>query len=203
MMKPKNLIETLGSLSPDTLDELDFEDIPELPEAKIRELATCAFVERRQHVVLVARGVGKTQIAHGLEQRARLAGYTTLFTTAEDMLSALRVARAQHALDLHAASLRDAAHPGGAGAFDRELQRLAAPDVLVIDDFGLRPLQGDEPADLHDVLERRRERSTIVTSKREIKDWYAVFGDRIRAVAALNCLLPTAHVVSRRARCGC
>src|ERR1051325_5226221 len=111
-----------------TLEDFDFHFNPEIPKAKIIDLATCSFVERHENVLLVGRtGVGKSHIAQALGHRACRAGYHALYTSAHDMLTSLRAARAD-------------------ASYDRKLLRLTSPDLLVIDDLGLRPLSSRRAA---------------------------------------------------------
>jgi len=79
---------------------------------------------------------------------------------------------------------------------DRRLQRFITPDLLVIDDLGLRPLVSDEPIDLYEIIRGRYEHgSTIITSNRSIEEWPPLFGDLLLASAALDRLLHHAHVI--------
>jgi DNA replication protein DnaC len=74
--------------------------------------------------------------------------------------------------------------------------RFTTPDVLIVDDLGLRPLLSDEPIDLYEIIRQRYERgSTIFTSNRAIEEWPPLFGDLLLASAALDRLLHHAHVI--------
>jgi len=82
-------------------------------------------------------------------------------------------------------------------SYDRRLQRLVAPDLLIIDDLGLRPLVHDEPMDLFEIIRQRYERgSMIVTSNRDVDEWYPLFVDELLASAAMDRLKHHAHVVT-------
>ena len=75
--------------------------------------------------------------------------------------------------------------------------RFSGPDVLVLDDVGLRALSGDEPVDLYELIRRRYERgSTILTSNRDLEEWHPLFGDQLLASAAMDRLLHNAHVLT-------
>jgi DNA replication protein DnaC len=160
------------------LEDFDFYFNPKIPKAKIIDLATCAFVERKENVLLVGRsGVGKSHIAQALGLRACRAGYDVIYVSAHEMLTQLRSARA------------DATH-------DRKMLRFTTPQLLVVDDIGLRPLIGDEPIDLYEVIRQRYEHgSTIFTSNRALEEWPPLFGDMLLASAALDRLLHHAHVI--------
>lgn len=161
-----------------SIEDFDFAFNPKIPKSKIIDLATCAFVERHENVLLVGRaGVGKSHIAQALGQRACRAGHDVIYVSAHELLTQLRAARA------------DATH-------DRKMLRFTAPAVLVIDDLGLRPLVGDEPIDLYEIVRQRYEHgSTIITSNRAIEEWPPLFGDLLLASAALDRLLHHAHVI--------
>lgn len=163
---------------PRAIEDFDFHFNPKIPKSKIIDLATCSFVERKENVLLVGRaGVGKSHIAQALGQRACRAGYHVIYMSAHDMLTQLRSARADATLD-------------------RKMLRFTTPDVLIVDDLGLRPLVSDEPIDLYEIIRQRYERgSTIFTSNRAIEEWPPLFGDLLLASAALDRLLHHAHVI--------
>ncbi|HET9625087.1 MAG TPA: ATP-binding protein [Kofleriaceae bacterium] len=74
--------------------------------------------------------------------------------------------------------------------------RFTTPHLLICDDIGLRPLVGDEPIDLYEVIRQRYEHgSTIFTSNRGLEEWPPLFGDMLLASAALDRLLHHAHVI--------
>src|SRR5262249_35089129 len=161
-----------------SLEDFDFHFNPKIPKAKIIDLATCAFVERKENVLLVGRaGVGKSHIAQALGHRACRAGHDVIYVSAHELLTQLRAARA------------DATH-------DRKMLRFTGPQLLIVDDIGLRPLVGDESIDLYEIIRQRYERgSTIFTSNRALEEWPPLFGDALLASAALDRLLHHAHII--------
>jgi DNA replication protein DnaC len=161
-----------------TIEDFDFHFNPQIPKAKILELATCAFVERHENVLLVGlSGVGKSHLGQALGHRACRAGYTVLNVSAHEMLLQLRASRAD-------------------ASYERRMLRFTTPDLLVLDDVGLRPLTGDEPIDLYELVRRRYEHaSTVVTSNRAKEEWPSLFGDPLLASAAMDRLLHNAHVI--------
>ena len=161
-----------------TLEDFDFAFNPVVPKAKVIDLATCAFVERYESALIIGpTGVGKSHIAQAIGHRACRAGHTVLYVAAHDMLKQLRAARAD-------------------GSHDRRMLRFTAPDLLIIDDLGLRPLSGDEPLDLYEIIRQRYERgATLITTNRAVDELAQLFGDPLLASAAMDRLLHNAHVV--------
>lgn len=161
-----------------TLEDFDFGFNPMVPKAKILDYSTAAFVGRCENLMLVGQtGVGKSHIAQALGQRACLRGFKVLYTSAHAMFQQLRASRAD-------------------ASYDRKLLRYTSPALLVVDDLGLRPLKGDEPLDLYEVIRSRYERgSMIITSNRAINEWPPLFNDDLLAGAAMDRLLHHGEVV--------
>lgn len=161
-----------------TLDDFDFSFNPKLPKTTLIDLGTCRFIDRRENVVLIGpAGVGKSHVAQALGHRACRAGHRVQYVAAHQLLSELRAARADY-------------------TWEKRIERLAALDLLIIDDLGLRPLAHDEPIDLYEIIRRRYERgSTIITSNRDIGEWYTLFGNALLASSAMDRLLHHCEVV--------
>jgi DNA replication protein DnaC len=161
-----------------TIEDFDFHFNAAVPKAKILELATCAFVDRHENVLLVGHsGVGKSHLGQALGHRACRAGYSVLNVSAHEMLIQLRASRAD-------------------ASYERRMLKFSSPDLLILDDVGLRSLSGDEPIDLYEIIRRRYERaSTVITSNRAKEEWPSLFGDPLLASAAMDRLLHNAHII--------
>lgn len=161
-----------------TIEDFDFTFNPKIPKARVIDLATTTFVTRKENVLLVGQaGVGKSHLAQALGHRACRAGHSALYLTANKLFTELRAARADH-------------------SYDRRLQRITSPDLVIIDDLGLRPLRHEEPEDLYEIIRQRYERgSTILTSNRAVEEWYPLFGDPLLASAAMDRLLHHCHIL--------
>jgi hypothetical protein len=78
----------------------------------------------------------------------------------------------------------------------RHFAKIAAVDLRIIDDFGLKPLKGSQDEDFHEVIAERYERkSTIVTSNLDILEWTDAFPNRILGVATVDRLRHGAYKV--------
>jgi DNA replication protein DnaC len=165
------------------LDDFEWSFNPQVPRAKVIDLATCSFVGRKENVLLIGpTGVGKSHLAQAIGERACRQGHSACYVTAHQMLSQLRAARADQTLE-------------------RRMLRFTEPDLLVVDDLGLRPLESDEPIDLYEVIRRRYERgSMVITSNRAVEEWHPLFLDDLMASAAMDRLLHHSHVVVMEGR---
>lgn len=161
-----------------TLEGFDFSFNPDIPRERVLALGSCSFLQRRENVLFLGpTGTGKSHLAQALGHRACRLGHAVRFLAAQDLFSELRAAR-------------------GDGTWDRKLERLIDVDLLIIDDLGLRPLSGDEPYDLHEVVRHRyQKRSTILTSNRGVAEWGAMFPDALLAAATVDRLLQDATVL--------
>ena len=166
-----------------TLTDFDFAFNPKIPSAQIRDLATCGFIERKESVLLVGPvGVGKTHIAQAIGHAACRQGRSVLFDKTARVLS-----------DLGAGHL-DA-------TWERRMRRYLAPDLLILDDFGLRAFTERQGEDLYELIsERVRRGSTIVTSNRPPTEWYALFPNPVLAEGALDRLINASHHVTLEGR---
>jgi DNA replication protein DnaC len=161
-----------------TLEGFDFHFNPNLNRQQILNLATCEFVrEKRNLLVCGPTGVGKSHLGQALGQEAARQGLDVLFMNTQKMLQHLNGGRAD-------------------GSWERRLATYLRPDLLILDDFGLKPLQASGPEDLYDVINERYEKGSIlVTSNRAPSEWPDLFLDPLLASAGLDRLLDRAEVI--------
>ena len=141
-----------------TLEGFDFDRLPNLNRAAVHDLATCRFIEEKVAVLIVGPcGTGKSHLAQSLGHAAARQGYDVLFITQTQLLSSLRAAHAT-------------------GNYARRFQYLVKVPLLIIDDFGLKPLRSPEDEDFHDLIAERYERAaTILTSNLDFDEWGEAF----------------------------
>ena len=158
------------------LEDVDFRRHRGLERPVVLGLAESAWVANRHNVAVVGpTGVGKTFLACALANCAIRRGHTALYLRASRMLDELAVARVD-------------------GRFGRLTASWAGIDVLVIDDFLLRPLTPDQAADALEVIEDRAGlRSSIITSQLPIAMWHQAMGEPTVADAVLDRVLQNLH----------
>lgn len=168
-----------GFESPKRLSQFDFSAVPTLDRRLVIELSTCEFIARRENwLVSGPTGTGKSFLATAIGLEAVARGYRALSVSTHRMLGDLFAARAD-------------------GTYSRRLQQLTGVDLLIVDDFGLRPVSPAGAEDLYEIVHRRYERGSIVlTSNRSPPEWAELFGDPLVASAALDRLTHHAHLTT-------
>lgn len=171
-------IRRAGFRSQKTLEQFDFDFAKNLNRALIEELATCRYIQEKVAVLIAGPcGTGKSHLAQALGHCAVRAGYDVLFSTQSQLLGSLHAARATN-------------------AFERKFQSLVRVNLLIIDDFGLKPLRSPQDEDLHDLVAERYERgATIVTSNLDFTEWGEAFPNRLLGAATLDRLRHNAYRV--------
>jgi DNA replication protein DnaC len=161
-----------------TVEQIVWDTPVSFDRARVRDLFGLHWLGAQENVVFSGPvGVGKTYLAQALGHSACRAGARVRFITVAKLLSALHQSRADN-------------------SFERELRSWLAPDLLILDDFGLRKLTAQQSSDVYDVLvERHRRTSTIITSTRAVDEWVALFDDPILANSALDRVAHRAHQI--------
>jgi DNA replication protein DnaC len=161
-----------------SLENFDFQFNPGLNRTQIYELATGHFVTERRDVLLVGPpGVGKSHLVQAIGREVLKAGFLVLYRLIFDLVRELLCQDTQ----------------AGEG---RLLSKYLKPDLLIIDDMGLKVLQQKSGEILLEIIMRRYEnRSTMMTSNRPIEEWGKLLNDVPAASAILDRLLHHAEII--------
>ena len=164
-----------------TLDNFDFNFNPKMNRSLVFDLATCAFIGKREDALFLGPGgTGKSHLAQAIGQAAIQQGYRVLY-------------RETHVL------LDDLSEAVVDGTRKQFMETLTTVPLLIIDDFGMRKLPLTAAEDLLEIVMRRYERaSTLLTSNRPVEDWGKLLGDVAAVTAMLDRILHHGHVL----KCG-
>jgi DNA replication protein DnaC len=161
------------------LDEFDFAFNPSIKKKQVFDLATCRFVRESRDVLLLGPpGTGKSFLVQALGFQAIKQGFVVLYRSIFDVV-------------------RDFLHEEAVGEDAKVLNRYLKPDLLIIDDMGMKQLPRRSGEVLFEIIMRRYEsRSTMMTSNRPLEDWGKLVGDVPSATAILDRFLHHAEIIS-------
>ena len=162
-----------------TLADFDWAFNPSIKKSQVFDLATCRFVrEGRDVLFLGPPGVGKSFLAQAIGYEAIKQGMTVLYRSIFDVV-------------------RDFLHEEALGEDDKLLARYLKPDLLIVDDMGMKQLPRRSGEVLFEIVMRRYEtRSTMMTSNRPLEDWGKLLGDVPSATAILDRFLHHAEIIA-------
>jgi len=164
-----------------TLDNFDFTFNPKLNRSMVFDLATGAFIDRREDALFLGPGgTGKSHLAQAIGQAAILQGHKVLYRQTHILLEEVGEATLE-------------------GKRKQYMESISSVGLLIIDDFGMRKLPQTAAEDLLEIVMRRYERaSTLLTSNRPVDDWGKLLADVAAVGAMLDRLLHHGHVL----KCG-
>jgi DNA replication protein DnaC len=144
----------------------------------VHRLADCTFIENKQNIIISgSTGVGKSYLASALGHQACINGYKVIYTNTAKLIGKLKMAKAD-------------------GSYVRELLKIEKQDLLILDDFGIQPLDAQGRASLMEIIEDRHGKSsTIITSQVPVKQWHEIIGEKTIADAILDRIVHDAQRV--------
>ncbi|MBP8041770.1 MAG: IS21-like element helper ATPase IstB [Bacteroidales bacterium] len=158
------------------MEQMHFDIERNLDKNQLMRMAECTFIQRKENLLITgSTGIGKSYIASAIGNQACTFGYKVLYANAAKLFSKLKMAKAD-------------------GSYIRELAKIERQDLLILDDFGLQPLDAYSRSVLMEIVEDRHgNRSTIITSQLPVSQWYEVIGEQTIADAILDRIVHDAH----------
>ena len=147
-----------------------------IDRVKLLRLAECEFLDKNETVLITgSTGAGKSYIATALGYQACIQGYRVMYFNTTKLFSILKIAKAD-------------------GSYLRTLAKIQRQNLIILDDFGLQPLDNQNRIALLEIIEdRHNSGSIIVTSQVPVKGWYEIIGEKTIADAILDRLIHQSH----------
>lgn len=155
-----------------SLEEMDYTIERGLDRNSLERLAELSFIKEAKDLFITgSTGTGKSYIATALGYRACQKGMKVIYANTARLMGQLKAAKAK-------------------GNILQELKRIERADLLILDDFGIQPLDAGGRMNLMDIIEDRYgKKSTLITSQIPVKDWYDIIGEKTIADAVLDRLV--------------
>ncbi len=155
-----------------SVEDIVYDESRNINRNSIIRLAGCDFIKKNENLLITgSTGVGKSYIATALGYQACIEGYRTMYFNATKLFAKLKMAKAD-------------------GSYLKEMAKLERQHLLILDDFGLQPLDNQNRMMLMELIEDRNGRgSVIVTSQVPVKGWYELIGEKTIADAIMDRLV--------------
>jgi DNA replication protein DnaC len=163
-----------------SIEEIHY-DNHRLDKNQIHRFAQGDFIKRNENIIITgSTGIGKSYLASALGYQACSLGYSVLYTHCTKLYGRMKIAKTD-------------------GSYLRELARIEKQQLLILDDFGLQPLDAQSRSALMEIMEDRHGKgSTIITSQLPINSWYEIIGEQTIADAILDRIVHDAHRIEMK-----
>ena len=159
-----------------SVEQISYTSDRHINKNQVLRLADCDFIAKKENVLITgSTGSGKSYIASALGHQACSLGYKVMYEHSTKIFARLKMGKAD-------------------GSYLKELVKMEKQELLIIDDFGLQPLDAQSRTILMEIIEDRHgKRSTLFTSQVPVNKWYEVIGEQTIADAILDRIVHDAH----------
>ncbi len=163
-----------------SLEQVNY-DGGRIDKNQVLRLADCEFVSKKENLIITgSTGIGKSFLASAIGHKACSMGFRVLYQHHSKIFAKLKIAKAD-------------------GTYLKELARIERQHLLLIDDFGITPLDAQSRATLMEIMEDRHGKSsTIITSQLPVNKWHEVIGEQTIADAILDRLIHDSHRIEMK-----
>lgn len=163
------------------IEQIDFVSQRNLDKNQLIRLADCRFVEKMENVIITgSTGIGKSYVASALGHQACSLGYKVMYEYTSRLFSRLKMCKAD-------------------GSYLKELSKIEKQDLLILDDFGIQPLDHHARSMLLEIMEDRHgKKSTMITAQVPVGKWFDVIGEQTIADALLDRLIHDSHRIEMK-----
>ena len=163
-----------------SIEQITFDD-NRVDKNQVLRLADCEFIKRKENIIIIgSTGIGKSFLASALGHQACSMGYRVLYQHSTKLFARMKVAKAD-------------------GSYLKELTKIERQHVLLIDDFGIQPLDAQSRSALMEIMEDRHGKSsTVITSQIPISKWHEIIGEQTIADAILDRIVHDAHRIEMK-----
>jgi DNA replication protein DnaC len=163
------------------MESIDYNAERNLDRNQILRFAECNFIRKHENIIITgSTGIGKNYIATALGHQACTSGFKVYYANLGKLFSRLKMGKAD-------------------GSYLKEISKIERQDLLIIDDFGLLPIDNQNRSALMEIVEdRHKKASMIITSQLPVNCWHEVIGEKTIADAILDRIVHDAHRVDLR-----
>jgi len=159
-----------------SIENIIYDEVRNIDKTKLLRLAECNFIDKNENILITgSTGSGKSFLATSIAYQACIEGYKVIYFNTTKLFSKLKLAKAD-------------------GTYLKELAKIEKQQLIILDDFGLQPLDSQNRIALLEIIEDRNNKgSIIVTSQVPVQGWYETIGEKTIADAILDRLIHQAH----------
>lgn len=163
-----------------SIEQIDYEN-NRVDKNQVQRLADCDFIKRAENIIITgSTGIGKSFLASAIGHQACSLGYRVLYQHNTKLFARMKIAKAD-------------------GTYLKELAKIEKQHLLLIDDFGLQPLDAQSRSTLMEIIEDRHGKSSIIiTSQIPVSKWHDIIGEQTIADAILDRIVHDAHRIEMK-----